>query len=113
MRSPVGRRKFMESDKWISVEVAYALPDRQIIIPLTVRQGAVVREAVLRSGVVGLFPEIDPDRDKVGVFGRVTAADRVLREGDRVEIYRTLMADPRDLRKRRARGGARDGVGGR
>jgi len=113
MRSLLGRRKSMENDKRIRVEVAYALPDRQIVIPLTVRGGATVKDAVLRSGIVNLFPEIDPDRNKVGVFGRVTSADRILKEGDRVEIYRPLMADPRELRQRRAKGGTRDGEKGR
>ena len=98
----------MESDNWIRVEVAYALPDRQVVIPVRVRLGATLIEAVLRSGIVDLFPEIDLDRNKLGVFGRVAAADRILAKGDRVEIYRPLMTDPRQLRKLRARGGDRD-----
>lgn len=100
----------MESNESIRVEVAYALPERQVIIPLTVRWGATVKEAVLKSGIVEMFPEIDLDRNKLGVFGKVSVADRILREGDRVEIYRPLMADPKELRKRRANAGTRAGA---
>ncbi len=86
----------------IPVEVAYARPDKQRIIPLEVPVGTTVREAIEASGILEEFPEIDLSRNKVGIFGRLTKPDTVLREGDRVEIYRPLIADPKAVRRQRA-----------
>ncbi len=86
----------------IPVEVAYARPDKQRIIPLEVPEGTTVREAIEASGILEEFPEIDLSRNKVGIFGRLTKPDTVLREGDRVEIYRPLIADPKAVRRQRA-----------
>lgn len=89
------------SDK-LSVEVAYARPEAQVIIPLEVDKGTTVQQAIELSGVLEQFPEIDLEKNKLGVFGKITKGDTELREKDRVEIYRPLIADPKESRRRRA-----------
>lgn len=90
----------------INVEVVYALPHRHQLVRIQVPDGATVREAIDASGVLARFPEIDLDKaNKVGVFGKLTRLDTVLRERDRVEIYRPLIADPKEVRKKRAEEG--------
>lgn len=93
----------------IDIEVAYARPDRQEILSLTVPEGTTALEAARRSGIVDRFPEIDLDQSDMGIFSRVLKdpAAEVLRAGDRVEIYRPLNIDPKQARLNRARGGAR------
>ncbi len=91
-----------ENVELIQVEVAYARPDVQVIIPLKVHQGATVEEAVKLSGVLDNYPEIDLAQNKVGIFGKLTKLKAALRAGDRVEIYRPLIADPKEVRKQRA-----------
>ena len=86
----------------IRVEVAYALPDRQALITLEMEGGGTVKEAIQRSGVLAKYPEIDLQRAKVGIFGRRTALEAPLQDGDRVEIYRPLVAEPRERRRQRA-----------
>jgi putative ubiquitin-RnfH superfamily antitoxin RatB of RatAB toxin-antitoxin module len=92
-------RRMTES---ITVEVVYALRDRQELVTLTLPAGAVVREAVERSGLMDKFPEINLGRNKLGIFGKLVKPDTMLRDYDRVEIYRPLIADPKEVRKRRA-----------
>jgi putative ubiquitin-RnfH superfamily antitoxin RatB of RatAB toxin-antitoxin module len=86
------------------VEVAYALPQKQQIIAIEVEEGCTVFEAAQRSGITRHFPELDLELADMGVFGRVVARPREerLHEGDRVEIYRPLIADPKEVRKARA-----------
>ena len=88
----------------INVEVAYALPQRQQILTVEVEEGTSVFDAVELSGIVRLFPEIDLATAKMGVFGKVVSKphDTPLAEGDRVEIYRPLIIDPKQVRKQRA-----------
>ena len=102
----------MENPELIPVEVAYALPDHQQLISLNVPQGTTVREAVERSGILQQFPEIELDKAKMGIFGKLSKADVVLRAKDRVEIYRPLIADPKAVRKQRAAEGKRMKKGG-
>lgn len=85
------------------VEVVYALRDRQVLLEVTLARGATARQAVERSGILQRCPEIDPARATLGVFGRIASPDVRLRDGDRVEIYRPLIADPKDARRERAR----------
>lgn len=94
----------MGSNK-IRVEVAYALPGKQKIIELYVFLGATVYDAVMQSGITGVFPEITPDADSMGLFGKAVKnpKEHVLREGDRVEIYRSLIIDPKQARINRAK----------
>lgn len=89
----------------IRVEVAYAKPDAQVIIPLDVAEGITLEEAIEQSGILSQFPEIDLSKNKVGIFGKISKKDQVLREHDRVEIYRPLIADPKEIRKQRAKEG--------
>lgn len=88
----------------IHVEVAYALPDKQKIIALDVEEGTTMYQAAERSGITSMFPNIDLPNSDMGIFGKAERepATKVLREGDRVEIYRPLTADPKEVRKKRA-----------
>jgi putative ubiquitin-RnfH superfamily antitoxin RatB of RatAB toxin-antitoxin module len=84
------------------VEVAYALPKKQVIIPVKMQEGMTAEQAIRQSGVIEQFPEIDLNSNKIGLFGKLTALDTVLRHMDRVEIYRPLIADPKEVRRQRA-----------
>lgn len=84
------------------VEVAYAKPEVQVIIPLYVDKGTTLEQAIAQSGILRDFPEIDLAKNKVGIFGKLAKKDVVLRAKDRVEIYRPLIADPKQVRKQRA-----------
>ena len=86
----------------MKVEVAYARPEEQVIIPLQVDEGTTVEQAIQLSGIQERFPEIDMSVNKAGVFGKICKLDTALREQDRVEIYRKLIADPKDSRRKRA-----------
>lgn len=97
--------KFTEpSMSLINVEVAYATPEKQKIIALQVEEGTTVFQAAEQSGICAVFPEINLDDAKMGVFGKAVRApkDEVLREADRVEIYRPLIIDPKVARANRA-----------
>ncbi len=89
----------------IRVEVAYATPERQEIRQLEVPDDVTAYDAVVLSGITGVFPEIDPESNDMGVFGKVVKEPKThtLREGDRVEIYRPLKIDPKQARLNRAR----------
>jgi uncharacterized protein len=91
-----------EDGKSIDVEIVYALPEEQWGMKLQVRPGTSLGEAVRFSGILQRFPEIDLSRRKLGIFGKPVTLDHVLEEGDRVEIYRPLTADPKEARRRRA-----------
>lgn len=84
------------------VEVVYALPDRQRVVCVELTAGMTVTDAVTASGLLEEFPELGGRRLDLGVFGQVVPASRVLAAGDRVEIYRPLKADPREMRRRLA-----------
>jgi putative ubiquitin-RnfH superfamily antitoxin RatB of RatAB toxin-antitoxin module len=84
------------------VEVAYALPNQQVILPVKVPAGTTAETAIKQSGVLAKFPEIDLAVNKIGVFGKLSKLDAELRHLDRVEIYRPLIADPKEVRRQRA-----------
>jgi len=86
----------------ILIEVAYALPKKQLIIPIKVKAGTTAGEAIKTSGIIKKFPEIDLNVNQIGIFGKLTQLDHVMRERDRIEIYRSLIADPREIRRQRA-----------
>ncbi len=86
----------------IHVEVAYALPDTQLILPVRVAPDTTAEQAIIASGILQKFPDIDLTSNKVGIFGKLVKLDTVLREKDRVEIYRPLIADPKEVRRQRA-----------
>lgn len=86
----------------IRVAVTYALPEKQTVLELTVAADATIETVIRISGILEQFPEIDLARNKVGVFGKLGKLADTLHEGDRVEIYRPLIADPKAVRKQRA-----------
>jgi len=84
------------------VEVVYARDDRQSLISLEVKEGTSVKEAIELSGILETHKQIDLSKDRLGIFSKFATLDTVLREKDRVEIYRPLIADPKKVRKERA-----------
>ena len=100
------------AESTIRVEVAYARPEEQAILRLDVPAGTTALQAIEMSGIRQRFPEINPDDLKLGIFGKLKKPDQVLVDGDRVEIYRKLIADPKEVRKQRAAQGKRTGKGG-
>ncbi|GAB3373212.1 RnfH family protein [Spongiibacter taiwanensis] len=93
----------MES-KTMHVEIAYALPRQQRIVALELSEPCSVREAARRSGLQQQFPELDMESVDLGIFGKVVSKpdEQLVADGDRVEIYRPLIADPKEVRKQRA-----------
>lgn len=90
------------ADETIEVEVAYATAEVQRLLKVRVNAAATLRDAIEASGILREFPEIDLETQKVGVFSKPAKLDQVLRSGDRVEIYRALIANPKEARKKRA-----------
>ena len=86
----------------IEIEVAYARPERQDVIRLKLPAGSTIAQAIEASGLLQRCPEIDLAKSKVGIFGKLSRMDTAVRERDRVEIYRPLIADPKEVRKQRA-----------
>lgn len=86
----------------VAVEVAYATPEEQLIIPMQVTEGTTVIEAIELSNILSRFPEIDLNKIKVGIFSQICKLDTVLKAKDRVEIYRPLLIDPMQARRQRA-----------
>ncbi|MEQ1599695.1 MAG: RnfH family protein [Methylotenera sp.] len=93
------------SDQQIMVEVAYALPKEQLIIPISMPPEANAEAAIRVSGILNKFPEIDLNVNQIGIFGKLSKLDAPLRNLDRIEIYRPLIADPKEARKQRAEEG--------
>ncbi|MDC9726620.1 MAG: RnfH family protein [Candidatus Thioglobus sp.] len=86
----------------MNIEVAYALENKQTLLSLKVEEGITLKEAIEISGIIDKYPQIDLLKDKTGIFGKMAKLDTILREKDRVEIYRPLIADPKQVRKERA-----------
>jgi len=86
----------------MKIEVAFATPIKQLSISVKLQEAVTVKEAIIQSRITDQFPEIDLLRMKVGVFGKVCSLGKILKEGDRVEIYRSLLLDPMDARRNRA-----------
>lgn len=102
----------MSAVETINVEVAYALPEKQVILALNVELGTTIGGAIVQSGMLMEFPELDLENGQVGIFGKVAAMTTVLSDGDRVEIYRPLIADPKEVRRKRAAEGKATKKGG-
>ena len=100
------------AEPMIPVEVSYAKPEEQLILRLEVPEGTTALQAIELSDIVQRFPEIDMNNLKLGIFGKLKKPEQVLAPGDRVEIYRKLIANPREVRKQRAAQGKRTGKGG-
>ena len=92
----------MAAGNAIDIEVAYARPDRQELLTLRLPEGATLGQALEASGLLQKYPEIDLEKGKFGIFSRLSKPDTVLRARDRVEIYRPLLADPKEVRRQRA-----------
>ena len=86
----------------MQIEVAYALEDKQTLLNIEVDEGTTLKQAIELSGLLTLYPQIDLTKDKTGIFGKIAKLDTILRKKDRVEIYRPLIADPKQVRKERA-----------
>lgn len=84
------------------VDVVYALPERQEVVSLDLAAGSTVSQALEASGLLARYPEIDLSKNKLGIYAKLAKPDTVLRDRDRVEIYRPLIADPKEVRKQRA-----------
>ena len=92
----------MALNKCIKVEVAYARADVQRIIPLEIEADSTIETAILRSGILNLYPEIDLNKQVVGIFSQLRKLSDRMQEGDRIEIYRPLFIDPKEARRRKA-----------
>jgi putative ubiquitin-RnfH superfamily antitoxin RatB of RatAB toxin-antitoxin module len=99
----------MSGEQMIEVEVVYGLPEKQVLKALSVPLGTTALDAVKQSGILDVFPEIDADSDSMGIFSQVLGTKGLepparyqLQARDRVEIYRPLIADPKEVRRRRA-----------
>ena len=86
----------------MKIEVAYALRHKQTLLNIEVDDNASVEDAIQQSNILKKYPEINLKKNKVGIYGKITSLDVKLREKDRVEIYRPLIADPKEVRKQRA-----------
>jgi putative ubiquitin-RnfH superfamily antitoxin RatB of RatAB toxin-antitoxin module len=95
----------LNTNDHITVEIAYALPQQQLIIPVNVAPETTAEDAIKVSGITEKFPDIDLSKNQIGIFGKLTKLDTPLRHLDRVEIYRALIADPKEVRKQRAADG--------
>ncbi|MBA6337667.1 MULTISPECIES: RnfH family protein [unclassified Colwellia] len=86
----------------IQIEVVYGLPDRQELLTLLVDEGTLLEQGIIASGILSVFEEIDLTVNNVGIWNRAAKLTDTLRDLDRIEIYRPLIADPKEVRKRRA-----------
>lgn len=92
----------MSNQGKIKVEVCYALPAKQTLLSLEVNSGDTIESIIKQSGILELYPEIDLEENKVGIFSKLAKLTDTLHDGDRIEIYRPLIADPKEVRKQRA-----------
>ena len=91
------------NNKMITVEVAYARPDSQHIIAVEVQADSTIEDVILQSGILNFFPEIDLKQQKIGVFSKTRTLTDKVKAGDRIEIYRRLMIDPKEARRAKAK----------
>jgi len=84
----------------VNVGVAYTNADKQVWLKVELTEGCTVIDAIEESGILDLFPEIDLEQQKIGIYGKMTKPDTKLKEGDRVEIYRPITADPKTVKRR-------------
>jgi putative ubiquitin-RnfH superfamily antitoxin RatB of RatAB toxin-antitoxin module len=96
------QRSSSNPEQPITIEIVYALPHEQTVITVELPGGSTVGQAIVKSGLEARYPDLNLSATKLGIYGRVVSADTVLEDGDRVEIYRALLADPKQARRRRA-----------
>ena len=97
------------SENQIQIEVVYGLAHKQKLLTLPVAEGTTVEQAIVESGILAIFPEIDLKSNKVGIWNRAVKLSQELADLDRIEIYRPLIADPKEVRKRRAEKAVQEG----
>lgn len=90
--------------RMMRIEVVLAMPEKQTLLEVDLAAGSTIADAIEQSGIAGMFTGFDLDTAKVGIFGQIAAREQTLRDGDRVEIYRPLIADPKEARRQRALG---------
>jgi putative ubiquitin-RnfH superfamily antitoxin RatB of RatAB toxin-antitoxin module len=93
----------------LSIEITYGLPERQSLISLSVKPGTTCEQAIVQSGILTMYSDINLNENKVGVWNRTCKLSQELQDGDRVEIYRPLIADPKEIRKLRAQKAKEEG----
>jgi putative ubiquitin-RnfH superfamily antitoxin RatB of RatAB toxin-antitoxin module len=93
----------MANNNMVKVEVAYARPDRQCVITVEIAAGSTIEAAIRLSGILAEFPEIDLAAQKIGVFSKSCSLSDKIRGGDRIEIYRPLIIDPKEARRAKAK----------
>lgn len=103
MHSLKEQELFMVQNETITIELVYIEPESQNVIELNIDKGSNIEQAIHHSGLLTRFPEIDLSINKVGVFNKIKNLDTTLTEGDRIEIYRPLLADPKEARRQRAK----------
>ncbi|EPL9570241.1 RnfH family protein [Providencia rettgeri] len=86
----------------INIEVVYALPEKQFLLSVKVAEGSTIEDAIVASGILALRDDIDLKKNKVGIYSRPAKLSDTVQDGERVEIYRPLLADPKELRRKRA-----------
>jgi len=91
-------------DQVIVVEVVYVKPEQQKIVEIKITKGSSIEQAIIESGMLLEYPEIDLKKFEVGIFGKVLKKDHIIKSGDRIEIYRPLIQDPKEARRNRAAG---------
>ena len=94
----------------MKIGIAYALPQRQVWFNIELPEGATIKDAIERSGILKQFPEINLEQQKFGVFGKVSKPDAVLNDGDRIEIYRPITCDPKTVPRKAKAGDAAAGA---
>ncbi len=99
----------MSAENLINIELVFATSDKQRLNSVAIRSGTTAREAIVQSGAGGEYPGFDLSRCPLGIWGRVVADNRILVEGDRLEVYRPLRRDPRDARRELALKGSNMG----
>ncbi|MFC3120032.1 RnfH family protein [Agaribacter flavus] len=93
----------------IAIEVCYAIPEKQSLLEVLVPKDSTVQQGIEQSGILNIHSDIELDINKVGIWSRVCKLDTILSEGDRIEIYRPLIADPKEVRKMRAQRAKEEG----
>lgn len=86
----------------INIEIAYAFPDYFYLKSFEIEEGTMIQNAILQSGILQQFTDIDLRENKIGIFSRPVKLTDILQDGDRIEIYRPLLADPKEIRRKRA-----------
>lgn len=94
----------------MKIGIAYALPQRQAWFDVEIPDGATIKDAIERSGILAQFPQIDLAQQKVGIYGKVSKLDAVLNDGDRVEIYRPITCDPKTVPRKAKSGDSANGA---